>query len=140
MTTMGEDYRVCLFGSRDLKSVMVIATVIEGLKSAYGDDLVVVTGGAPGADTLAHGCARIRNVRTEVIEADWNPRLGKAAGPIRNQAVVDSKLHEAWGFVNKPIEQSKGSNDMKQRLALAEIPFTICQVRQPHLTLWGSPT
>jgi hypothetical protein len=46
----------------------------------------------------------------------WCP----AAGPRRNQGMAEllagSKLCQAWGFVNKPIRQSRGSRDMRDRL------------------------
>lgn len=53
--------------------------------------LTVVHGGCPtGADALAaHWATGHDNVRTEVFPADWDT-YGRRAGPIRNQAMIDS--------------------------------------------------
>ena len=48
----------------------------------------VITGGAPGIDTIAHRWAVKRGIETEVFQADWS-REGRAAGPLRNQRMID---------------------------------------------------
>ena len=48
----------------------------------------VVTGDAKGADTLAYVFAKGNNIPYDRLEAEWT-KHGKAAGPIRNQQVVD---------------------------------------------------
>jgi hypothetical protein len=51
---------------------------------------LVIAGGARGADTLAVQEARARKppIPVRVYPADWR-RHGKAAGPIRNQQMLD---------------------------------------------------
>lgn len=51
--------------------------------------VVVVQGGAPGADTLARQWAVDRGVLCDEFSADWHG-LGPKAGPVRNQAMVDA--------------------------------------------------
>jgi hypothetical protein len=48
----------------------------------------VVTGDAKGADTLAYVFAKGNGIPYDRLEAEWN-KYGNAAGPIRNQKVVD---------------------------------------------------
>lgn len=49
---------------------------------------LVISGGAAGADTLAAEWAEANGVPLRVFPADW-PRHGRAAGPIRNQRMLD---------------------------------------------------
>lgn len=51
-------------------------------------DFVIISGGAPGADTLAIQWANYNNVPFEVYPALWNVH-GKSAGFIRNQQMID---------------------------------------------------
>lgn len=48
----------------------------------------VIQGGATGADSFAKGWALIMGIDEVEYKADWN-RHGKAAGPIRNQRMLD---------------------------------------------------
>ena len=48
----------------------------------------VITGGALGADTLAERWAKAQAVECVVFHADWD-KYGRAAGPIRNQQMLD---------------------------------------------------
>jgi hypothetical protein len=48
---------------------------------------LVITGGARGADTMAHDWALSRGIPTEVYMAEWE-RLGRKAGPLRNQRML----------------------------------------------------
>lgn len=48
----------------------------------------VISGGAPGADTIAHMWATRKGVASIVMRAEWK-KFGKAAGPIRNKRMLD---------------------------------------------------
>lgn len=47
----------------------------------------IVTGMAPGADTLAWDWAKARGIPTEEYPADWK-KHGRSAGPIRNAKML----------------------------------------------------
>jgi hypothetical protein len=51
-------------------------------------DLVIIHGGARGADSIAGDWAAINWVKFEEYKAEWNTH-GKAAGCIRNQKMLD---------------------------------------------------
>lgn len=55
---------------------------------------VIIHGGAKGADALADGWAITHWCGLEVYPADWK-KHGKAAGPIRNQRMIDEGKPDA---------------------------------------------
>ena len=50
----------------------------------------IITGGAKGADSLAHLWAKQKKLTTHVMYADWD-KYGKAAGMIRNKAMLQQE-------------------------------------------------
>jgi hypothetical protein len=71
---------------------------------------------ASGADSLAHEAARDQGRRCEVFHADWE-RHGKAAGPIRNQAMIDAGADLVIAFPG-----GRGTADLIRRARKAGIP------------------
>jgi predicted Rossmann fold nucleotide-binding protein DprA/Smf involved in DNA uptake len=78
---MGE--RVAIVGSRGYPDEDEVFSYIHELPS----DTVVVSGGAEGPDTWAERAAKRRGMLVVIYRADWS-LYGKAAGPIRNAAIV----------------------------------------------------
>ena len=76
----------------------------------------VVHGGASGADTMAQFWAGFNGLPIEVYHANWK-KHGKAAGPIRNQRMID----EAKPDVVVAFAGGKGTADMKKRALAAGI-------------------
>lgn len=81
-------------------------------------EVVVIHGGARGADYLAGEIARQAGVRVIVCPADWSTH-GAAAGPIRNQAMLDD--HAPTLVLAAP--GGDGTNDMVRRARRAGIPI-----------------
>jgi hypothetical protein len=77
-------------------------------EDACWDDLVIIHGGARGADTLAGLFAKMFGLKTEVYPADWETH-GKAAGYIRNKKMLDEGKPD---FV-VAFPGGKGTNMMK---------------------------
>lgn len=48
----------------------------------------IVSGGAPGADTLAEQYAKQHAISIIVFNANWE-QFGRAAGPLRNKQIVE---------------------------------------------------
>ena len=85
----------------------------------YGNFLykvTIISGGAKGADTLAADWAAVNWAGYEEYRADWN-KHGKAAGPIRNQQMLDEgKPDLVIAFLG-----GNGTNDMINRAKKADI-------------------
>jgi hypothetical protein len=81
---------------------------------------IVVHGGAPGADSLAE---RIWHddfgLTTEPHPANWE-KYGAAAGPIRNQEMLDSGIDLVLAFPG-----GKGTKDMLSRAQKAGIEVVV---------------
>lgn len=104
--------RLLVFGSRHWTDEEAIAREID---SRLLDLECVICGMARGADLIGYKIAKDRGIPVEEYPADWN-HYGRAAGPIRNQQMLDEgKPTEAVGF-HEDIAQSKGTKDMVKRL------------------------
>lgn len=96
--------RILISGSRDMpenqeSKNLVCQAIVDAMGTGdfYWDDITVITGGAKGADTVAHDLARGLGAKTVVIMADWK-RHGNGAGPIRNGKMLDLQPDLVIGF------------------------------------------
>lgn len=80
------------------------------LKSIPHDSLTIIEGGASGADKLAQDWCKVRFVPFDHFPADWD-KHGKAAGPIRNQRMID----EGRPDLVVAFTGGKGTADMVSR-------------------------
>ena len=98
-------------GSRDVMG-NVARRAIERL--APGGVTLVLDGGARGVDLHGAVWARDNSIPVTRYDADW-ANLGKAAGPIRNQQMVDNAdaLLLVWDG------RSRGSADIRRRAVAA---------------------
>lgn len=76
----------------------------------------IIHGGAAGADKLAEEFADYAGHRTTVFKADWN-KHGKAAGPIRNQQMLD----EGKPSLVIAFPGGRGTADMVKRAKAAGV-------------------
>ncbi len=82
-------------------------------------DVVIIHGACPtGADLHAARWASDFDVRQETYPANWGQH-GKAAGPIRNQQMVDAGADVCLAF---PLGASRGTRDCMARARKAGIP------------------
>jgi YspA, cpYpsA-related SLOG family len=100
-------------GSRDFpsKEAWFIYSKLDALLKE-DPNLVMINGGAKGADTICLRWATIRGVPVELYKADWK-KYGKAAGPKRNLEMVE-RLKETEGtvvmaFVYGDLRDSRGT-------------------------------
>ena len=80
-------YRLAIVGSRHFTDQQYVDRIMAAYTAEHGMPSLVVSGGARGVDRLAEGWARQHRVAVRIFGAEWQ-RYGKAAGPIRNSAIV----------------------------------------------------
>ncbi len=121
--------RVLIAGTRTYTADILIDAVVAGLSAQ--DDLVVIEGEAPGADTLAREAAECLNVTVEPYPAKWD-QFGKAAGPIRNKQMLDEgKPDFVLAFLDRPESESKGTANMIKQAQKAGLPVYVIERRLP---------
>lgn len=87
-------------------------------------DLVIIEGGAKGADRCARQAAEFLNIPYLEFPADWK-RYHKGAGPIRNQQMLaEGRPTKIWAF-HKKIWESKGTYSMISFGLRISIPVTL---------------
>ena len=117
--------RIIVTGSRDFTDDDLVNEALSDLFERYIDhsEFVLVHGGARGADTLASLWAshlKKYGVREEAHHADWGLH-GRAAGPIRNKAMVDKGADLVVAFY-KAGSGNVGTKNCVAQAVLAGIP------------------
>jgi hypothetical protein len=113
--------RVLVTGSRDWTHALTITTALARLHTEHGPRLVVVHGACPhGADAIADRWARANGVPVELHPPDWRTH-GRAAGPIRNAAMVHSAPALCLAFIRN---HSPGATGCARLADDAGIPTT----------------
>lgn len=114
--------RILVTGSRIVSAdaFELIYYTLRAYRLHFGNrPFVIVHGGARGTDSVAaQWASETQGVEPEPHPADWNLH-GKAAGPIRNQEMVDLGADICLAF---PSGGSIGTWDCLKRAALAGIP------------------
>jgi hypothetical protein len=82
--------KVLVCGSRDWANAALIRVALKHLKKEHGPVTVVHGDCKTGADAFAAQQALLLDLSRDRHVADWR-RHGKAAGPIRNLAMLDTK-------------------------------------------------
>lgn len=133
--------RIIVCGSRWWDDDLMIERALLGLLAVDDDQpFEVVQGGQIsqrrdgskyGADYLAKVVAEDLGLRVREVRADWK-KLGKRAGPIRNQKMLDKakpfRVLAFSDFITTPGPDGKTSNgtyDMITRAAGAGVPVDV---------------
>ena len=104
--------RVLVTGGRNFDDYGAVSDALHLL-----DPTVVIVGDANGADTLAYAWCCMCGVPCVRFYADWNTH-GRAAGPIRNQRMLD----EGKPDVVLAFAGGRGTADMVRRAEAAGVP------------------
>ena len=107
--------KILFCGGREFSDAKMVEMAMDRILVRHGR-IVVVHGGAKGADTLAGNSATRRRLPVWVFHADW--ALGRIAGPARNQEMLD--VAEPDGAVAFP--GGRGTADMVRRCHDAGVP------------------
>lgn len=111
--------RVLVCGGRNYRDVKSVFASLDGLSP--GPHLII-HGGATGADACAAEWASKRGCESEVYHAPWRTH-GRAAGPIRNQRMLDHGRPE----LVVAFPGGSGTADMVRRAKAAGV--TVIEVR-----------
>ena len=118
------NWHIALFcGSRTWGKPGPILRKLQALKRKHGNKLIIIQGGAPGADLLSCYWAHELDIHVAQVDALWNTRH-KAAGPQRNTAMLALRPAEVCAY-HPDLPKSSGTKDcIKQALKL-EIPVNL---------------
>lgn len=115
-----KEHRVLVCGSRDWRNRESIRAELQKLPS----HTVIIHGGCRGADRLAGEIADELGLKVLPFPADWD-QYGLAAGPIRNQQMLDDgKPHRVLAF-HPDIQRSRGTKDLAKRARRVGVPVQI---------------
>jgi len=109
--------RVLVCGSRDWVDEKSITNELDKLPL----DTVIIEGGARGADSIAQRYARSKGFQVETYKADWG-KYNKAAGPIRNQQMLETGVDLVIAF---QLNNSRGTKDMINRSKMVGVEAKI---------------
>jgi YspA, cpYpsA-related SLOG family len=117
--------RILVTGSRHLTDLDLVHAALSEARWDLGPGLMVVHGGARGADRIAATLAAGLGLEVEAWPADWAGH-GRAAGFIRNQAMVDAGAVRCLAFLT--AHACRGTRHCAGRAAAAGIP--VCWYEQ----------
>jgi YspA, cpYpsA-related SLOG family len=106
--------RVLVCGGRDYHRPEHVYDTLDAIhaRTPIGE---IITGGATGADSLGRNWAADRTVEWTTVRADWKTH-GDAAGPMRNQVMLD--LPEGPPDLVVAFPGGNGTRDMVNRATL----------------------
>lgn len=118
---------VLVSGSRTINTEQELAIERKFERLNNTDEaIILIHGNAPGVDTFAAKYATHLHWSTMSFPADWK-QYGRAAGPLRNQKMVDTICERAGNNAKIrvcafPNEKSRGTWDLVNRARLTLQP------------------
>lgn len=101
--------RVLICGDRNWNDYAAVREVV----ATFPLDTVVIEGEARGADSMARDAANERGLTVIGVPALWE-RFGRAAGPIRNRAMLTHCHPDLVIYFHHNLAASKGTRDMTE--------------------------
>lgn len=107
--------RVIIAGSRQFNDYKLMLNTLDELGVHLIntiDPVEIISGHAPGADTLGEKFAKAYGYPLKIFLADWS-KYGKAAGPIRNEEMVKYASEADRGIlIAFPVSESRGTRNI----------------------------
>lgn len=107
--------RVIIAGSRQFNDYKLMLNTLDELGVHLIntiDPVEIISGHAPGADTLGEKFAKAYGYPLKIFPAEWN-KYGKAAGPIRNEEMAKYASEADRGIlIAFPVGESRGTRNM----------------------------
>lgn len=100
---------LAIVGSRTFNDKTLFDETIEEFVVRYGIPAKVVSGGAPGADTMGEKWARRMKISVLVLKPNWRPKgkYNPRAGLERNTDIVNACTH----MIAFPSKKGSGTQD-----------------------------
>lgn len=113
--------KVGIVGSRSITDSKYVFSVLDFYLARLleENEVVVVSGGAIGIDSLGAQWAELRKLKTEIYLPDWQTH-GKKAGFLRNQQIIDNS-----DYLIAITTGSNGTADSIKRAVKKNIPIKI---------------
>ena len=113
--------KVGIVGSRTIDSKEYVFSVLDFYLSRLleENEVVIVSGGAVGIDSLGAQWAELRKLKTEIYLPDYK-QYGKAATFLRNQQIIDNS-----DYLIAITTGSNGTADSIKRAVKKNIPIKI---------------
>ena len=102
--------RMIVCGGVHFNDYDMLKSKLDQLITQY-EYVTLVSGHAKGADTLAEKYAADKGIPIKVFPADWT-KYGKAAGPIRNRAMLEYAKEKTPVVVAFWNGESRGTGNM----------------------------
>ncbi len=112
--------KLLVCGDRDWKDYDAIYRIVQRLQP-----LCIIEGGGSGADAKAMDVAACLGIPRTTVSAEWNI-YGRAAGPIRNQKMIDMHPDLVVAF-HSDITKSAGTMDTLCRAEDNGIPYALVE-------------
>lgn len=119
------ELRILVTGDRYWNQPFIIKRELENvayMRMPPYDVIKVIQGGANGADALARKIAEEQGWQSITVEAEWD-KYGLAAGPIRNQRMIDEYKPDICLAFHTDLSKSKGTLDCIKRANRVGIPI-----------------
>jgi hypothetical protein len=116
--------KLLVCGSRDIDHAYAYELIRDWIVD-NGTVTSVVQGGCRGADRAAQNVARNLKLPCDTFSADW--RLGKKAGPVRNEKMIrDAKPDYCLALCNQiDLRDSRGTFDCVTRCRTHGVTVTV---------------
>lgn len=114
---------IVVTGDREWESLETISEAFKWFLNHYKvtpEQVMVIEGEARGADKRCRLVAEEMGMNVKALPAEWE-KYGRAAGPIRNQSMLDFHPEVCLAF-HDDLENSKGTKDMVKRSKKFGIP------------------
>lgn len=102
--------KIAVVGSRTFEDRQLLEEKLSALEEPITE---IISGGAPGADTLAQKWAEQHRIPVTVFQPDWK-KFGRAAGPQRNQLII-AACDVCVAFWDGQSKGTKSSIDLSRK-------------------------
>ena len=97
--------KLVIAGKRDFNDYFLLKEKVDCFIQDHNldvEEIIIISGGASGADALGEKYAKDNNFPCKVFKADWDS-YGRAAGPIRNAEMAANATHAIvfWDGVSR---------------------------------------